>query len=122
MILTDGRDFAFVHDAVRVLEGIRSAEARDLLLQISLGHALGSKAALEQWAASAYLRTLDDKKHATELLPSRRSGVQNVALLALKGQPIDASLWSNLLKLISSEEMAVRWATASCDGGRSGRV
>jgi len=108
----EDQSFAFRHRAVRVLETIRSSEAQKALLDIALGRTPAELPSMKRWAARAFIATLDDPSHAARLLASDDDGVQNVALLAIAGQRLDAELVARLGELLGSSNHAILRASA----------
>ncbi|MBM4035509.1 MAG: hypothetical protein FJ291_27520 [Planctomycetes bacterium] len=106
--------FAFRHRAVLALQAIASPKAQQALLDIALGKLpVDTQPSLKAWASQAYLAGLKDKAEARKLLASDVDGVLNNALLALKGQAVDAELLARIRELLKSEVLAIRLAAAA---------
>ncbi len=105
--------FAFRHRAIQVLKEIGTSEAQKNLVDIACGRTVVELPSQKRWAASRYIATLKDKSAARKLLPAADMGVQNVALLALKGQEIDKALLGRLKELLASGYLVVRWVAVA---------
>jgi len=96
--------FSFQHRAVRILERLATPKAKAALIDISLGRTAADLPSLKQWAASSYIRTLNDKTEARALLSGEDAGVVNVALLAIQGIRLDRPLMERLRAVLARQD------------------
>lgn len=105
--------FAFRHKAVQVFEAMKTPKARETLLRIALGETIEQTKSLKEWAARAYITSLEDRAEARQLLVSPDTGVLNKVLLALRGEPVDRALLSRVAEIVEWNDLPLCWASAA---------
>ncbi|MHC4336143.1 MAG: hypothetical protein ACYSUP_05765, partial [Planctomycetota bacterium] len=103
-----GQDSGFRHRAVKVLQAIGTPTAQKALLEIALAKDQELLPSLKEWAASAFIATLDNKSEAARLLESDEDHVHNAGLRAIAGQSLDAALLRRVAQLLGSDNHTVR--------------
>ncbi|HUT29239.1 MAG TPA: hypothetical protein VMX13_05545 [Sedimentisphaerales bacterium] len=103
-----GQDSGFRHRAVKVLQAIGTPAAQKALLEIALAKDQEFMPSMKEWAASAFIATLDNKSEAARLLESDEDHVHNAGLRAIAGQSLDAALLERVAKLLASDNHTVR--------------
>lgn len=98
------------HNAIIALKEYGSEKALEALLQIAMGEHGNEKT---EWAARNYVKVLKTKSGSRKLLASKDPEIQHVGLLAIKGEPISQELLEDLKKLLQSERLNIRRATAN---------
>lgn len=110
-------DFGFRHEAIVALQAIDTANARQALLDISLGKTETQEASLREWAARAFVSGAKTSEDGAVLLDATDvPGVQNVGLHFLSGKSFSDQTASKVAALMKSENQAVRWSAASAMG------
>jgi HEAT repeat protein len=95
-------DAGFHSRAIEVLVGLRTPGTAALLLDLALGRVKGTDPRTEESAARGYIAAAVPGCSAAELLPVENQQVVNVALLALKGHPIDDALMEQLERILQT--------------------
>ena len=101
------------HRAVSLLRSIGTAKARESLLRIALGRDSPAGVGFgSSWAARNYVQMLQERSEAKKLLASRDTGVQGVALHALRGVSVDVDLFNQLEGFLQSKSDYLRTQAA----------
>ncbi|MEM9415174.1 MAG: M56 family metallopeptidase [Planctomycetota bacterium] len=104
------RTFGWTHRAVRVLAANGDDAARDLLFALAMGRHGVTNPNLQRWAGTHLLE--DDPSRAAAMLDSDNPLVDNAALQALVGQPLDQALHDKVKTHLTSDTAMVRWTAA----------
>ncbi len=95
-------------EKIKLVEKINTEPARSTLLEMAMGNYIDKESIAAARAADAYVRLLNDKNMATNLLKSTNRDVLFSALAALEGCKVDEDIMKQLIPKLESDDIDVR--------------